>query len=222
MEIELKLALPDDATGQRILHDPRVAAAAACAPGTYHMHSLYYDTADRRMRAACASLRLRYEGRTPEPEQDRGHGGYVCCLKVKAGETVGGLWVRQEYETPAQDILTGIESLLEKGAPRALLPVGEALSVVGEVRFVRQSMLLELGGSLGELCIDSGVFNRPEGGGVPFFELELELKRGDIAPLQAFAALLSSDYGLSPQPRSKFSRAAELYADRTEAEAPIL
>ena len=59
------------------------------------------------------------------------------------------------------------------------------------------------------LCADSGQFL----GGArrrPFYEVELELRTGDVQPVLAFAAALCASCGLHEEKKSKFVRAAEL------------
>jgi len=50
------------------------------------------------------------------------------------------------------------------------------------------------------------------GGGkeMPLCEMEVELKTGEDADVEAFAAALAEQYDLKPQPRSKFRRAMDL------------
>jgi inorganic triphosphatase YgiF len=45
---------------------------------------------------------------------------------------------------------------------------------------------------------------------IPLRELEIELKEGTREAAVAFASLLTGRYGLEPEPKSKFRRAAEL------------
>ena len=60
-----------------------------------------------------------------------------------------------------------------------------------------------------ELAIDSGILL---GGGkeAPLCEVELELKSGDPKAMTAFMEQVAAQYGLVPEPHSKFRRAKAL------------
>lgn len=196
MEIELKYNIPADTAGT-ILSDARIVPYLTAPPETIHMHAIYYDTADGKLAAAKTALRLRLEGEH-----------YICCMKRKNGG-VNGFSRREEYECPADDIRAGIRALIADGAPAEILsPCLDAeLVTVAEVRCVRQAAQLLVEDTLIELALDNGGFLTPHGTEIPFRELELELKEGREDALLAFGAALAKAFGLTPEHRSKFSRA---------------
>lgn len=158
------------------------------------METVYYDTPDRALGAKRWTLRRRYE-----------NGCAVCTLKTPAP---GG--ARGEWEVVCQDIGEAIPELCKLGAPRELLLLtASGITKVCGARFTRQAAAIERSGCILELALDRGILL---GGGKeePLCEVEVELKSGTDADAVAFARFLAETYRLTPQPKSKFSRALAL------------
>ncbi|MDP3036680.1 MAG: CYTH domain-containing protein, partial [Rhodocyclaceae bacterium] len=85
-EIELKLALPEDAQ-RNFLRHPLLQQAAR--KQSYRLTNLYYDTPARELRQRGIALRLRE------------HGGFWLQSVKCAGQRAGGISARPEWETPS-------------------------------------------------------------------------------------------------------------------------
>ncbi len=195
MEIEYKYRVPP-ALFDEIAADPALRDAA-----DIRMEAEYFDTADRMLREARVTLRLRRE--TPEGQ----HGSRICCVKLPSGrdedETLA-LRCRQEYECEADSVEAALPVLLAQGMPPE--PVRTAfsrgLTVSARVSYVRREALIKAEGASYTVCLDRGVLGKE-----PFSELEIEHKSGGFAVTAAAAAALSGRWGLEPETRSKYARA---------------
>jgi inorganic triphosphatase YgiF len=182
-EIELKLTLkPEDARrlGRLDLVRSRVQGRAR----TRRLVSTYFDTPDRRLRAAGIAVRIRRVGRSR-----------LLCVKAKQTSR-GGALVRREWEgRVASDLpITSdiadpeLRLAVERAAPAGLEPLfTSAMS--------RTSRELQLDGARVAMDVDTGsvVAGLPGGEGPeePVCELELEMLEGDPAALFDFARELS-------------------------------
>ena len=160
----------------------------------YEMATTYYDTPDAALGKLRWTLRRRFE-----------NGVSVCT--VKTPHAGGG---RNEYEVECGDILEAIPTLCAMGAPAALKDyIAQGLEEVCAARFTRMAGKIVLPGAEAELALDKGELL---GGGktLPFVEVEVELKSGDVAAVTAYAEDLAARFGLRPEPRSKYKRALTL------------
>lgn len=158
---------------------------------TLSMETVYYDTPDHALGKLRWTFRRRMENGNP-----------VCTLKTPA---VNG--ARGEWEVLCDRIEDAPEKLIAIGAPAdfANLIASGVVPTCG-ARFTRLAVPVRQGSSLLELALDQGVLlNGPIQ--LPFSELEVELKDGTDADTQSFASALAREYGLEPQPKSKFYRA---------------
>jgi inorganic triphosphatase YgiF len=208
LEIELKLAVsPEDAA--KLGRLPLVKSASAGRAVTRQMHSVYYDTPDRALKAQGIALRLRREGTR-----------WVQTLKG-AGRVEGGLHQREEREiqvpAPLLDYPTlaawGIGGVLDDPEQRTRL---EPVFTCDFKRTIRRLALDE--STRIELCADSGTIAAGEAI-EPISEIELELKAGSPARLIDFALALLEAIALRIEPRSKAERGYTL-AERRAA-APV-
>lgn len=159
----------------------------------YTMETTYYDTPQLTLAARRWTLRRRLE-----------NGVCVCALKTPAGEARG------EWEVRCEAIEDGIGELCKLGAPKELLELtaGGVVPVCG-ARFTRHAATFMLPDGAVEVALDAGVLfagQRQE----PLCEVEVELKSGQPITTQVFAGRLALDYGLKPEPKSKFKRALAL------------
>lgn len=193
-EVELKLEVaPGDLPAlkrHRLLH-----ALTQGRASTRQLRSVYFDTPEGDLARNQLGLRLRTSGTR-----------WVQTLKTR-GDGAGGLFVREEWETPvagdrpdlgriADPVLR--EKLQGEIAGRSLEPLFET-----DVRRTRR-VLREEGNEL--LCeLDVGEL-RCAAGRLPICELELELREGDPGYLYQLALELLADVSLRPALESKAER----------------
>ena len=160
-ETELKLLIQDADVAR--LQQLRLLADHACRPPTtQRLCSIYYDTADLRIRRAAASLRLRL---TPD--------GVVQTFKVEQA-AAAGLHSRAEWEMPVPGSALDLPALgamiRADGAGQAhwwhllqALEQDPTLQPLFETRVWRQVWALEFpdGGQI-ELALDRGSIHRAE------------------------------------------------------------
>ena len=161
---------------------------------TISMETTYYDTQDRKLSTRHCTLRRRMENTVS-----------VCTFKAPHKD--GG---RKELETEAETIQEGVLKLCKAGAELMLLQIAtEDLIEVCGARFTRLAKSLEIPGAKVELALDQGILL---GGSkeLPFAEVEVELKEGTDEAAIAFAKALAEEFGLIPEPKSKFARAMAL------------
>ena len=171
-------------------------------PGEAHllqMQSVYYDTCDGALSARRWTLRQRLE-----------NGQSICTLK-----TPGDGIRRQEWEVASESIEQGVLELCKLDCP-AEFPglIRTGLVPICGAHFTRIAKTICLDDCTIELAMDSGELT----GGkqkLPLCELEVELKSGGEEACRAFAATLVRQYGLIPEPASKFQRALALYKGET-------
>ena len=194
MAIEFELKFRADAARLAAL-----LAAYGAGAQTVTMETTYYDIPGGGLSGRGWTLRRRME-----------NGQGVCTLKTPAGGAA-----RREWEVAAADIAEGIEKLCKLDTPGELaaLTAGGLVQVCG-ARFTRRAVAVRMGQSVLELALDSGVLL---GGSrtCPLCEVEVELKSGSRADAEAFAAELAREYGLTPEPVSKFGRALALAREDT-------
>lgn len=168
------------------------------------VESVYYDTPDRRLRAARAALRLRRDGRR-------------WLVTFKCEQMPGsGLAQRSEWEVP-----TSRKELALGGLPLAeirrttdidLQRLKGRLVPLFATSFVRRSADIALPpGTAIEVSLDVGevVAGRRR---TPIEEIELELREGDLGAMLAFAGHLVEPLALALEPVSKAERGYRLAA----------
>lgn len=173
----------------------QAAIAAEYAPfRQIRMETTYFDTPNADLTARHITLRRRMENERS-----------VCTVKTPLPDGSRGEW-----ELEWADPYTMVDALCSAGAPEFLreLTAGGIVPVCG-ARFTRLARDVELPGGTAELALDSGVLL---GGGreIPLCEVEVELKSGSDEATQTLADTISAQFGLLPQPKSKFRRAKAL------------
>lgn len=164
---------------------------------TVTMETTYYDTPSQALSQRRYTLRRRLE-----------NGVSVCTVKTPAQE--GG---RGEWEVRKECIETALPELCKLGpADLAALTAQGVIPVCG-ARFVRRAAVVHLGETVMELAMDTGILFSGERT-VPLCEIEVELKRGQWAQVQAYGQLFMQKYGLVPEKQSKFRRALALWEEQ--------
>ena len=160
----------------------------------YEMATTYYDTPDAKLSSLRWTLRRRFE-----------NGVSVCTIKTPhAG---GG---RNEFELECDDIMEAVPRLVEMGAPKELLwYTANGVEEVCAARFTRMAGQIHLPGAEAELALDKGELL---GGGnvLPFVEVEVELKSGDLDAVVVYGEKLAKQFNLRPERKSKYKRALML------------
>lgn len=185
-EFELKYAADEAILEQLALRYPQHR--------TISMETTYFDTADHALSAQHMTLRLRREN-----EQT------VCTLKTPLPDGSRGEW-----ECLATDIESGVAALVAQGAPDMIKQYAcDSLFPVCGARFTRQAATIPTADGTAELALDRGVLL---GGGQqrPLCEVEIELKSGSERAAVTLAQALANEFGLCPEPQSKFKRAMAL------------
>lgn len=186
-EFELKFRC-DEKTQEKL------RAAVAGEEKVYHMQTSYYDTPEGKLSARRWTLRRRLENEKS-----------ICTLKFPVeGDSRG------EFELECNSIEEAIPELCKLSGLEELssLCQGGVVAVCG-AKFTRIAKTFHFAGTVIEMALDQGVLI---GGGreVPLYEMELELKQGDVLQVRQYAAVLMATYGLETEPKSKFRRALDL------------
>jgi CHAD domain-containing protein/DNA-binding transcriptional ArsR family regulator len=201
VEIEAKFAVPDAATLTRLGAAGELAGCALGAPATVEVDDSYLDTPGRSVLGAGYVLRHR----------DRGD-DVVMTLKSTGGADAG-VHRREELEIVIARDVAPADWPDGPFRERVLaLCDGAPLEPVVELRQSRRfRAVTREGRELAELALDEVTVVTPEGELAPYLEVEVELRGdGTEADLEKLAGALRDEYGLVPQPRSKFERAMEL------------
>lgn len=204
-EIELKLALPEDAQRQ-FLRLPLLRQAAH--KQTYRLTNLYYDTPALALRQRGIALRLRAQGRF-----------WLQSVKC-AGNRAGGLSARPEWETPYGghfDFAAIDDAEVRDWLARP--KIAGRIAPLFETNFQRIAWTFELlRGTRIELALDRG-WIAADGQREAISEVEIELLEGDPAELFALAQALAQRVPLVLAPLSKADRGYRLF--RQEPAVPF-
>ncbi|MBC3945072.1 inorganic triphosphatase [Erwinia persicina] len=192
IEIELKfIAVPEAAE--------KIASKLTAWP---HQHSagqaltnIYFETADSQLRRWDMGLRI------------RGFGDHYEMTLKTAGQTIGGLHQRPEYnvalEKPELDIQRLPADVWPAGTDVAMLQ--QQLGALFSTHFTREKWVVTYLQSEIEVAFDRGEVSAGERS-EPLMEVELELKSGQRDDLLAFAAELATVEGLRLGSLSKAAR----------------
>jgi inorganic triphosphatase YgiF len=200
LEIELKLSIAPVHT-HLLYHHPLLAQQHA--PSSEQLVSRYFDTPDLSLWRQGLSLRIREAA-----------GCTIQTLKT-AGERIGQLHHRHEWEQPIQDTLPNIHAFTDSEISKKLDSIigKQALIELFHTNFARTQWILHTEESTQiELVLDLGVVKTATQQ-MPLHEIELELKQGDSNQLYPIAALLKQTIPLTLETRSKAERGYLLYTD---------
>ena len=196
-EIELKLALPEDAQ-RHLLRHPVLAQAAS--KETYRLVNLYYDTPELELRSRGMALRLRAQGKL-----------WLQTVKC-AGSGAGGLSSRPEWETPyvghfdfsAVDV-PDVRAWLDRPKLKA------RIAPVFETNFQRTAWIFEPKPDTRIMMVLDRGWIAAAGRREAISEVEIELLQGDAAQLFTLAHTLAERVAVAPAPLSKADRGYRLF-----------
>ncbi len=199
MEIEAKYAIPNREKYRELLRLNELTGYTLTPAGAVaKVTDVYFDTADGRILSNGYALRLRMEGET-----------ILVTLKGLGG--VGGAIHRRDEQEVSLPEWTLDVSMWPEGAARTLaqtLSGGEELQPLFELtqRRARRNVM-DGERRVAELSLDdvrAAVGRRP----AFYYEVEIELAPdGTEADLAILSAALGAQWGLTPEPQSKFQRA---------------
>lgn len=184
-ELELKFVL-NEQTEKRLRENKALSRLSTGKAVNESLHSIYYDTADRALKAAGIALRMRKKGRN-------------WVQTVKTGKSLNsGLSSAGEAEAPAPDGRLDLDRVPDPAIRDALRRHldGRTPEPVCETKLRRttRDLVLPDSGRI-ELAIDVGEV-RAGGRVEPWREAELELKEGRPAALFQAARQLFPEGGL--------------------------
>jgi len=206
-EIELKLALPTSDPSNlanRLARTPLLARRKATR---LHLHNVYYDTPEQKLRRERIALRLRRMGSDAKPQ-------WLQTLKM-GGRGNSALSRRGEWETPVPGAALAL-SVLEATPWSDIDPDGAVFRVLAPIfvtTFERTSWLVRRrDGSVVEVALDVGQI--AVGDKIaPICELELELLAGAPAALFDIAQKIARTIAVLPANMSKAERGYALAQD---------
>ena len=208
VEIELKLQVRSEDL-PRLRDSSLFSVPGAGAGVTRTLESVYFDTADLRLRGQNMTLRVRKQGRH-----------YVQTVK-SGGSSHGGALRRDEWECPLTSavpdvaaIVAGANGHLGRLRPSELRPVF-ASHIKRTIR--RLGTAADGGAPAIEIAFDEGEIRTPDGAAMAVSELELELKRGDPRALYDLALALSEIAPIRIESRSKAERGYALVDEAAQA-----
>jgi triphosphatase len=205
VEIELKLQVRSQDLA--LLRDsPLLSRPAAAAASTHTLESIYFDTADLRLRRENMTLRVRKQGRR-----------YVQTVK-SGGQHHGGALHRGEWEAPLASAAPDVAAIAAEMNGHLGRLRGSDLHPVFASHIKRTIRHLgnaaDKDGPAVEVAFDEGEIRTPDGATLPVSEVELELKSGDPSALYDLALALSEIAPLRIENRSKSDRGYALVDDR--------
>ncbi len=207
-EVELKFSVPAHAA-RGLIRLPALAGWRSGGPSSRRIHSVYYDTSQRQLRAEGVALRLRRVGRR-----------WWQTIK-SAGTAGGGLHSRDEWETPTREgrfDFTRLPDCKLKDDLAGALEQG-SLQPVFTTDFIRRSQILEWpNGDQLELSIDRGDVVAGAAR-APIAEIELEVKAGAARRAFDVAELLLEHLDIRLENVSKAERGYRLVSG--EVDKPV-
>lgn len=199
-EIELKLQLLNEATGELLWSNPYVKNGLTSPPETKDLFSVYYDTRDHHLLKQGFTLRVRKD-----------NGTYTLTIK-KMGNAAGGLHQRAEWNYPLPSEAPSLEYIEDQELRERLNSVlkDRTLAALMTTAFKRtQSNWQDKDGNLLELAIDEGQIETEKSVEI-IREVELELKRGQTTALLAMGEQLALSLPMIPGNKSKFYRGLQM------------
>ena len=194
MEIEAKFAVTDPTVAEQLNTVETVESFQIAAGKTIRVRDTYLDTADRRLYAAGYACRERKQNRESN----------LTLKQIKAADAA--IHAREEWQGVDAD-----NRILE-------LVGANSLRVLFNLRQTRvQRNVLKENAVVAEWSVDE-VRVTVGRAALQFTELEIELKGGTEDDLVLLAARVQAEWGLVPQPQSKFERALSWVDEKQAAQ----
>ena len=192
IEIELKFITTPEAAGKLV---DKLARWPHQHITGQKLSNTYYETDDGQLRSWDMGLRIRGFDDS-----------YEMTLKT-AGQTIGGLHQRPEYNVPLQEPVLDIQQFPAEiwPADTDLPALQQRLKPLFTTHFMREKWILTYQQSEIEVAFDKGEVSAGKTS-EPLMEIELELKHGQRDNLLAFAAELARMGGLRLGSLSKAAR----------------
>ena len=201
MEIEAKFRVDDEQTFAQLLALDAIGPFELIAkPEAEEQQNVYFDTADRRLRAGQYGLRVRNLGSRR-----------IATLKG-AATSRDGMYERDEWEIEIGDDDNPAAWPASEARDRtlALLHGAEPLPILSIRTHRLHIIALRNSARVAELSLDTGTINAGDRT-ASFRELEIELlKTGARADLDELVALLRARFTLIAEDRSKLARGLAL------------
>ena len=197
IEVEAKFAVPDAETFQRLQAVDHLAGFALSTGQIKQVHDTYLDTVERLILAAGYACRRR--------EQE---GEVLITLKGLRGAG-GAVHRREELEVALPADQPPTQWPASPARERVLQLIGDApLAPLFELQQARHVRLVSQGErQVGEWSLDQVTLTVGDLEQI-YHELEIELTpQGAEDDLAAIVTCLQDEWGLEPEPRSKFERA---------------
>ena len=196
IEIEMKYEVATRGAADRYLVAPELGPFTPDGPvKSLRVEDRYVDSADWALARAGFAARLRKTSR-----------GIEISLKAQNSSS-GRMQRREEIEGPADAGLIPADWPASQARTVVMELCGdEALVELLTIRQLRRFRLLQAGGTRAEISVDEVEIVGHDQMLDSFEELEVELKRGDEAPMAALVKLFDHDANLRPVSRSKLAR----------------
>lgn len=202
VETEAKFTVRDEAIFARLQAVEQLGPYVRRPGKVKKVRDRYLDTESHSFYSRQYAVRLREETESGE---------LVLTLKRMGPQTQGAIHTRDEYEARVPNLNVAdwpegdVRRLVEEIAGGQPLCDLVAVDQTRTVSYLYQGERRVAEMSLDEIAIQTP--NEP----VRSYELEVEmLPEGDISDLRIIARVLAEEYGLSPQPLSKFEQALAL------------
>ena len=201
-EQELKLTAPDGDTLDRVLNATEVRAfSVGPASGPHRYLAKYYDNGQRTLTRQRCALRSRLEGNV-----------FRAALK-QSGHIVDGMSERAEMECDVDGWLNNLDDLPDGSLKSELLQylkLKEPLVELVEVEMDRTIRNLDIDGTRVELVADRGTI-RAGGRETRIYEIEMELKMGNVSLIKKLGNNLKAQYDLVPSTKTKYEIGLDLW-----------
>lgn len=202
VETEAKFTVPDEETFARLQSVEQIGPYIRRPDKIKKICDRYLDTAARSFYSRQFAARLRENVKSRE---------LLFTLKRMGPQAQGPIHTRDEYETvvPGPDIADWPEGEVRRLAED--IAGGQPLRDLVTIDQTRTVSYLYQGERrVAEMSLDEVTMQTPDGS-VRSYELEVELlPEGNISDLRIISRVLTEEYGLAPQPLSKFERALVL------------
>jgi CHAD domain-containing protein len=199
IEVEMKYEVAEPGGADRYLVAPELGPFKPDGPVTaIRVEDRYVDSAAWGLARAGFAARLRKTAH-----------GTVISIKAQNSST-GRLQRREEIEGPADTGMVAGDWPASQARTVVLELCGdEPLEELLTIRQMRRLRQLQAGDTRAEITVDEVEVIGQGGVLDKFEELEVELKRGDEAPLAALVKVFDRDHALKPVSRSKLARAVK-------------